>query len=241
MAITSTNMGLKRWNVSSDSFSYSELSDNFNLIDAHDHTTGKGVQVPSGGIANGAVTLAKLAANSVDATKILDASVTDAELASPGSGVYRLLHQHPVLVNALAAGTYTFNSAGGSVVSGGTTASSMSPVRINSTSLAVPNKTTVLRYELTWNTNATAAGQTLTFGLASLASAGTAGQFTVTVTPAGTSLPVATPAASTVSATVSADLSLLANGFYVPYLTLSGAMAAGSYFSGIFKTFYRHT
>lgn len=38
------------------------ISTSFNLIDAHDHTTTKGVQIPTAGIANAAVTRAKLSA-----------------------------------------------------------------------------------------------------------------------------------------------------------------------------------
>lgn len=61
-----------------------KISDSFTAIDNHDHTSGKGVQIPTGGIVDLAVTAAKLAANAVTTAKILDANVTRAKLASVG-------------------------------------------------------------------------------------------------------------------------------------------------------------
>jgi hypothetical protein len=82
MSVALSNMGLISWTAGGDFFSASDLSSNWSKVDAHDHTPGKGVQIPSGGLANGAVTGVKLAADAVDATKILDGSVGSAELAS---------------------------------------------------------------------------------------------------------------------------------------------------------------
>lgn len=82
MSTTLTNMGLVSWTSGNDFFSSSDLSANWSKVDAHDHTTGKGVQIPTAGLANGAVTGAKLAADAVDGSKILDGSVNSAELAS---------------------------------------------------------------------------------------------------------------------------------------------------------------
>lgn len=45
-----------------------KINGSLNAIDAHDHTSGKGVQIPTGGIADGAVTNAKLAAGTIDLT-----------------------------------------------------------------------------------------------------------------------------------------------------------------------------
>lgn len=135
-------MGLKRWDQPNDIFSYIELSDNFALLDNHDHTSGKGVQVPTGGIANlavtdtkiandavttnkilndavttakigtGQVSLGKLAADSVDSSKIVNASVADGDLASPNNGVYRTIAQTSNLFVALGANTYVMNATG---------------------------------------------------------------------------------------------------------------------------------
>lgn len=80
--ITTPSMGLKRWDQPNDVFSYVELSDNFNLLDLHDHTSSKGVQIPTGGLANLAVTNTKIANDAVDASKIATGAVGSTELAS---------------------------------------------------------------------------------------------------------------------------------------------------------------
>ena len=81
MAFVSNNMGLTVWNNPTDPFDYTELVDNWNKVDAHDHSGG-----PTGGHA--------LAANSVGATQIQDNAVTapkipDGSIASAkiGAGV----------------------------------------------------------------------------------------------------------------------------------------------------------
>lgn len=73
MAQVSTNMALNVWNLSTDTFNHTELASNLNKIDAHDHTTGKGVQIPAGGIAANAVITAKIQDGAVTGAKIADA------------------------------------------------------------------------------------------------------------------------------------------------------------------------
>lgn len=68
--VTSANMGLTVWDSLNDRFNHDELADNFTAIDEHDHSTGKGVQVPTGGIANSAVTEPKLGAAAVNVDKL---------------------------------------------------------------------------------------------------------------------------------------------------------------------------
>lgn len=80
MATTSANMALIVWNSGSDSYNHTELAGNMNKIDAHDHTTGKGVQIPTGGIANAAITNAKLADDAITTAKIADGAITSALL-----------------------------------------------------------------------------------------------------------------------------------------------------------------
>lgn len=80
MATTYSQMGLKSWNLSTDSFVYTDLDDNWSKINAHDHTTGKGVQIPTGGIQDGAVTANKLTSNAVTTAKISDSNVTSAKI-----------------------------------------------------------------------------------------------------------------------------------------------------------------
>jgi hypothetical protein len=80
MAITTPNMGLTKWDQGSDPYSHTQLATNFNLIDLHDHTANKGVQIPTDGIEDGAITTVKLAADSVTGDKIADGAVTSDQL-----------------------------------------------------------------------------------------------------------------------------------------------------------------
>lgn len=67
---TSPNMGLTIWNLLTDLFDYTQLESNFSAIDAHDHSSGKGLQIGTAGLANGAVTGAKLASNTIEGSNI---------------------------------------------------------------------------------------------------------------------------------------------------------------------------
>lgn len=92
MAITSPKMGLKVWNLLTDPYDHAQLADNWAKVDQHDHTEGKGAQIPTGGIADGAITASKidptalptlsLADNSVTTAKILNGAVTNAKLGT---------------------------------------------------------------------------------------------------------------------------------------------------------------
>lgn len=71
------------------------ISDSFTLIDEHDHSTGKGVQIPSGGLASGSVTVNKIASSATDgstievssgALRVKDGGITAAKLAT-GLGI----------------------------------------------------------------------------------------------------------------------------------------------------------
>lgn len=60
MAITSPSMGLKIWNLLTDPYDHAQLADNWAKVEQHDHTEGKGVQIPTAGIAAGAISATKL-------------------------------------------------------------------------------------------------------------------------------------------------------------------------------------
>ena len=57
------------------------VEDTTSKIDAHDHTTGKGVQIPSAGIEDDAITADKILADAVTTAKIADDAVTTAKMA----------------------------------------------------------------------------------------------------------------------------------------------------------------
>ena len=92
-------MSLTSWDATSDYFNHSELAANWDAIDNHDHTTGKGVKIPAGGLADNAVagaaiadasvTASKIAAASVGSSQIIDSSVGASKISSlPGTRVY---------------------------------------------------------------------------------------------------------------------------------------------------------
>lgn len=60
------------------------IDSSLTTIDTHTHASGSGVQIPTGGITDLAVTSAKLAANAVTTAKITDANVTRAKLEAVG-------------------------------------------------------------------------------------------------------------------------------------------------------------
>lgn len=82
MAAVTPNMNLTKWNSTSDFFSHAQLAANWDAVDAHDHTAGKGPQIPLGGLAAGAVNSNALADDAVITSKILNSQVTTAKLAT---------------------------------------------------------------------------------------------------------------------------------------------------------------
>jgi hypothetical protein len=81
--ILTNNMSLTVWDTDDDFFDGSQLANNFTLLDQHDHdqSQGRGVQINSPGIADGAIGTSKLATDSVTPVKIVDHSITGQELA----------------------------------------------------------------------------------------------------------------------------------------------------------------
>lgn len=81
MSTTTANMGITVPAVGDDDYPTS-TSSAMTVIDAHDHTSTKGVQIPTGGLEDAAVTSAKLADLSVTAGKLAANSVTTAKIAN---------------------------------------------------------------------------------------------------------------------------------------------------------------
>jgi hypothetical protein len=63
-------MSLDIWNTTSDPYSHEQLADNFLRIDQHDHSTGKGSQIPTAGIRDYAITSSKIAPGAVGSEQI---------------------------------------------------------------------------------------------------------------------------------------------------------------------------
>jgi len=124
MATTSPSMGLKIWNLLGDPYDHTQLADNWAKVDQHDHSEGKGTQIPTGGLADGAVSASKLGSASVTDDKIYKAAIrgrVTAEgvvelglgftVAKTGTGLYTItftpaLSTPPIVIGAV------FNASG---------------------------------------------------------------------------------------------------------------------------------
>lgn len=63
-------MGLRVWDQLTDKFDHDQLAQNWQRVGAHDHSSGKGVQIPTGGLANQAVTGPKIADATIGSDKL---------------------------------------------------------------------------------------------------------------------------------------------------------------------------
>jgi hypothetical protein len=234
MAITTPSMGLKRWDQPNDIFSYVELSDNLALLDAHDHSTGKGVQIPTAGIVNNAIDATKLAddsvtankipANSVAGSKLLNNGVPDTKLASPNNGVYRTLFQAGITLAAGAlAGTFAANAHAGTPIV---------PYlfRWVPADYAVAGKTTQWRIMAVTATNATSPGVTVTPSVFTTSTpVGGAGALTLSTGSVFHSIAALTPTANYFNSSVSTDLAAPAvTAVYSLGVTTNATIAASS-------------
>lgn len=81
MAFVSPRMSLKVWNDPQDAYDHEQLGDNFLKLDQHDHSQGRGTQIGSGGIAEGAITSTHIFPGALGTVTLDDESVTQAKLA----------------------------------------------------------------------------------------------------------------------------------------------------------------
>lgn len=91
MSITPTpNMGLTRWTAGTDFFNWSLFDDDWLAIDDHDHTLGKGRQIPAGGLAANAVGTNNIQDSAVTTGKLANGAVTAVKIAPGvlGAGVF---------------------------------------------------------------------------------------------------------------------------------------------------------
>lgn len=113
MAYNSTNMSLRVWDSVSDYFNHTELKSNWDKLDAHDHTSGKGLLIPTAGITDSAITTNKIAASAVTDAKISSFSITDAKLASSANNVWRpVFRTSGVIAPGSTTTNYIANNAG---------------------------------------------------------------------------------------------------------------------------------
>lgn len=228
-------MSLVRWDGTGDNFSHTQLASNFTLIDQHDHTSGKGVQIPPGGLANLSVGTAQLADGSVTNSKISGSSpISDVNLASPNNSAYRALFSLGTKVTSSnPTGNYLFAS-GPTLLAPSTATSTIVPVYyLNVNDYAVANKSPVLQVLVTILTNSVAPGITYTVGLNATsvdAANATSGNLAYLLGSqiANSTSAIATPAQNSSSEQASVDFAFPTTGFYTLGINLSGTPGAGS-------------
>jgi microcystin-dependent protein len=79
-------MALTIWSNSSDPYSHNDLANNFLKLDQHDHSGGRGIQISTAGLANNAVTTAKIAPGSVGSAQLTSNALLPAGLILPYAG-----------------------------------------------------------------------------------------------------------------------------------------------------------
>jgi hypothetical protein len=102
--ITSPNLGLKIWNLTTDKYDHAQQADNWAKVDEHDHSGNKGVQIPTAGIKDGAITSSKLDPAAIPSLTLADLSVTTAKLAD-GSVTNAKLATNSVQTTNIVDGT----------------------------------------------------------------------------------------------------------------------------------------
>jgi hypothetical protein len=218
--LTTPNMGLKQWDQAGDFFSFSELKLNWDAVDQHDHTTNKGVQIPTAGIANLAITGAKIAANAVDATKL-------AAGLDPAAGytAYKLLKNASGSIGASAnASIYAMSES--APVASALVSERTAPFWFDPADYAVAGRTVKLRLIWTIVNGANAPATTFTTGLAGPLgwSGGLASNFSTYI--AGTGTTFTTPAAGSSTTTVLSDITAPVAGLYALGFTTNVAASA---------------
>jgi hypothetical protein len=217
MAFTSAKMGLRIWNLLTDLYDHAQLADNWAKVDYHDHSPGKGVQIPTEGLADGAVTGPKLA-DTIDPTDSYLSSKTFA-------------FRYGVLNPASASGTYhikpgTMSVAVGSGVESGA-------MWLDPDNWAAAGR--VVKYRLTGTAITTnLSGMTFAYALFPIATYGGAGTVgnPVNIASVGAVVPDSTtpslvnPAAYSATTVVSEFTAPAAGMYFVGLIATNGPSAA---------------
>lgn len=246
MAFTTPNLSLESWNLTSDLFDHTQLHNNNLKVDEHDHSTGKGVQIPSAGLVDGAVTSGKLASGAALAN-LASSSVTDAKLASPANSMYRAITFHNAISrNGDGAGDFYFRPDTNGLLSATSSISNLAPflIYLSNSDYTIPNKTAVLRTRIAIAVNNVAPSATYKVGVYPINSTtSSGGSITLNAgSVVSSSQAIATtPSANSLTSFTSSDFSFPADGMYVMGLNISGNPASGTATIVTGRLEYRHT
>lgn len=89
--IETLNMGLVAWDLGTDKYDHLQLANDLVVIDGHDHTENKGVQIPSAGLKDRSVTEVKIALQAVGTPEVQDSAITGAKLADNTVGATKII------------------------------------------------------------------------------------------------------------------------------------------------------
>jgi hypothetical protein len=217
MAFTSGKMGLRIWNLVTDLYDHAQLADNWAKVDYHDHSPGRGVQIPTEGLADNSVTAAKLAT------------------ALDPSGAYTTYRNY---VKGMSSALWTTTSnpiflLGSTPYGLATSDSARAAFYIDPADHAVAGRTAKMRIASHLITNAVAPANTLTIGLYPvLTFGGSSGNppniATVDTPVAGSTVAYITQAASTAEYQASSDFNIPSAGWYAIGFVVSANAAANS-------------
>jgi hypothetical protein len=216
MAFTSSKMGLRIWNLLTDLYDHTQLADNWAKVDYHDHSPGKGVQIPTEGLADAAVTVPKLA------------STVDPSGAYSTYRTYWRGTWNPAVAGA--AGTYAIYPGGG--VAAGAANSAICIFYIDPADFVNPGRSAYMRMELEVATNGVSPTATWAAALYPItAVSGASGTYPATTLGTlitGSTATVGLPAANTVTRGASIDFAVPVAGTYSVAIVQTGTMTAGA-------------
>lgn len=87
---TTVKMGLASWDQPTDKYNYAQLAGNWQVVDFHDHSPGRGVPIPAAGLGAGSVTANAMASGAVGAQNLSPSLASDLGInagANTGRGV----------------------------------------------------------------------------------------------------------------------------------------------------------
>lgn len=194
MARDTTYLQLRSWNLTTDQFSHTDLDNNWEKIDKHNHApldpgdpnAFGGQQIPTAGLQNASVTgqkildgtitgaklqdstipSTKIIPSTLDSSKVVDGTLTAAKMNPDVFSPWRTVFQGQAkAVTGLVAGTYYLLSPEGTHLASGAVGTAGCAHYINSGDYKVGTRTTYVRIVAGIITNAANPGGNVTFDL----------------------------------------------------------------------------
>jgi hypothetical protein len=139
--LTTPAMGLTAWNSPTDIYDSDQLAINWTKVDQHDHSPGKGIPVPTAGIANGAITSDKFAVDAFASLDIPDNSVSTAKLVDSAVTTIKIndaaVTNAKLATNSVALANMQDNSVGtAEIVPAAVTATEIAPNAVGTSEIA---------------------------------------------------------------------------------------------------------